>query len=130
MIFTTRPNDFNTEINVVACYLQHDGRFVLLQRQPHKTHGGKWGLPAGKVEEGENQELAIVREIFEETGIKVSQEDLKKYQSLWVRNEGHDIDYHTFSISLGSLPPIVLSIDEHQDFKWVTPRVFWNEFSA
>jgi len=37
MIFKEAPADFKKEIDVVGCYVEHDGNFVLLHRQPHKT---------------------------------------------------------------------------------------------
>jgi len=50
MIYTNKPQGFIENIQVVACYLEHDGKILLLQRQPNKTHGGRWGLPAGKID--------------------------------------------------------------------------------
>ncbi len=46
---------------------------------------GKWDLPKGKIEEGENIEECAIREVMEETGIK----DLKI-------TEFRDITYHIF----------------------------------
>jgi|SRR3990172_2629004 len=40
--------------------------FVLLIKDPYY----RWALPKGKIEEGETQEMAAMREIDEETGIK------------------------------------------------------------
>jgi len=41
MIWKEAPEDFNKKIDVVACYLEHNGKFVLLQRQPHKSSGNQ-----------------------------------------------------------------------------------------
>lgn len=121
MIFTEAPKDFQKEIDVVACYIQHADKFVLLQRNPDKAHGTKWGLPAGKIDAGETMHKAMQREIFEETALRIPSDNLQYYTSLFVRNEGHDLEYHMFSIDLDEEPTIQINPYEHQDFKWVTP---------
>ena len=61
---------------VAAALTDADGR-VLMQRRPDdKQHGGLWEFPGGKVEAGETPEAALVRELYEELGIKVEAESL------------------------------------------------------
>jgi 8-oxo-dGTP diphosphatase len=122
MIFSEKPDGFAPQISVVACYVQFNGNFILLQRQPSKTHGGKWGLPAGKIDPGEDDYAAVIREVYEETGIKVNKGHLKKLKTLWVENEGHEIEYHTFILTLTAPTKIVLSDDEHQAYRWTSPE--------
>src|SRR3989338_300908 len=121
MLFKTQPADFKKEIDVVVCYVEHDGSFILPPRQPYKTHGGKWGLPAGKVDAGETVSRAMAREIFEETGIEIPENDLVYFRSIFVRNEGHDFDYHMFLAKVAAPPGITINPKEHQGYVWASP---------
>lgn len=121
MILEKRPVDFRPIIQVVGCYLHYQSKFLLLQRNSNKTHGGQWGLPAGKIDQGEDKYQAVIRETYEETGINLEPEDLVLNCSLDVRNNGHDLIFHIFEANLDSKPDVKLEKHEHQDFKWVTP---------
>lgn len=58
-------------INVVAGILQKEGRVLIAQRAEAK-HESRWEFPGGKVELGESEEDALVRELKEELSVKVS----------------------------------------------------------
>lgn len=47
-----------------------DGR-LLLVRRAHEPGRGLWSLPGGRVEPGEDEASAVVRELREETGLTV-----------------------------------------------------------
>lgn len=59
---------------VAACVvIFRDQAILAVSRKKDAT---AYGLPAGKIEDGESPEAAAVRELFEETGIVVSAENL------------------------------------------------------
>ena len=47
------------------------GRLLLIQRG-HDPGAGLWSLPGGRVEPGESDEQALIREVAEETGLVVA----------------------------------------------------------
>ena len=58
---------------VVACaLLDPDNRVLITQRPPGKSMAGLWEFPGGKVEDGESPEDALVRELAEELGVRVT----------------------------------------------------------
>lgn len=120
MIFKNPPPDFQKEIDVVGCYVMNDGKFLMLRRHAHKTSGNAWGLPAGKRNADETIEQAMQRELQEETGIEIPEENLRYFDYVSVRHEGHDFHYHMFSVGCDVVPEVRLSPSEHQAFRWVT----------
>ncbi|HEY6814678.1 MAG TPA: NUDIX domain-containing protein [Croceibacterium sp.] len=67
-----------TPVAVVAVALRDSRGRVLLQQCPaHKRHAGKWEFPGGKVEQKEEQKVALCREVFEELGLELSPDALE-----------------------------------------------------
>lgn len=56
-------------IGIVVAARTADGRLLLIRR----ADSGKWALPGGTLEWGEQLRLAITREVLEETGAEVIQ---------------------------------------------------------
>ena len=55
---------------VAAALVDADGRVLLQQRPPGKPMAHLWEFPGGKVEPGEAPEIALIRELEEELGIR------------------------------------------------------------
>lgn len=119
-IHVTQPHDFNALVEVAACYIEIDGKLLLLERASHKLEGNAWGVPAGKLEKDESPQQGARRELFEETGIDI--QPLSKFQSLatlYIRKPEVDYVYHMFEIVLEHMPKVHLS-DEHLNYAWVS----------
>ncbi|NEO33136.1 MAG: NUDIX domain-containing protein [Symploca sp. SIO3C6] len=56
-----------------ACILNNEGKIILQKRGDFK---GSWGFPGGALELGESAEEALLREVKEETGLRVKIENL------------------------------------------------------
>lgn len=61
----------NRPLAVVVTVLVHDGKLLLIRRR-RGDYVNLWGLPGGKIEEGEHLSEAACREIAEESGISAS----------------------------------------------------------
>ena len=61
-------------ILVAACALiDTDGRVLIAQRPQGKAMAGLWEFPGGKIEDGEQPEQTLIRELREELSIVVSE---------------------------------------------------------
>ena len=64
-------SDTRPPLEVVCAIVPMNERILVARRSKTMTHPGKWEFPGGKIERGETQEMAIVREIREELGASV-----------------------------------------------------------
>ena len=68
-------------IRTVGGALFKDSRLLIMKRvSSRKVWPGLWEIPGGRLEKGETDEEALVREFLEETGIKIKV--LRKYHAV------------------------------------------------
>ncbi len=112
-------------MRVVGCFIEHDGKILILHRLPNKSQGDKWGIPAGKVDEGENDRQTVIREIMEETQIDISNKDIKFVCEMVDILPDKTVYFQAFRVIFDNEPKVIINPNEHQDFKWVTPKEFY-----
>lgn len=122
MIFLQEPAEFKARFDVVGCFCERNGKILLLLRHQNKPEGNTWGVPAGKVEAGESSVEAMVRELFEETGLICEPTKLDFIHSLFVKFPEYDLRYHVFKFIVPGNETITLDATAHTDFCWVEPR--------
>ncbi|MGN0700137.1 MAG: NUDIX domain-containing protein [Oscillospiraceae bacterium] len=93
------------------------GEILLTQRVPEKTSGGKWECSGGCAVSGETSREAAVRELREETGLRVSTEDITLEWTLTTDSMLRDFYIVTKDARLESL---MLQATEVCAAKWVT----------
>ncbi len=104
----------------------HEGRVLVLREASTYKDGtniGRYHMPGGRIEPGENFEAALRREVREETGLEVEL-IMPVYVGEWrpvIRDVPHQI-IATFMACkpVGNLE-IVLS-EEHDSFEWINPK--------
>ena len=107
----------NSIINAVGIwfYSVATQRYLYLMRNDPK-HPQCWGLPGGKIEDGESMMAAMERECREELGSMpdyIKLVPLEKFTSA-----DHGFSYHTFFCSVeGEFTPVLN--DEHVGYAWI-----------
>ncbi|MBW9110897.1 NUDIX hydrolase [Microbacterium ureisolvens] len=103
--------------HVVAsvCVVRGDGLVLLTRRAAGKDWGLTWEFPAGSALTGESSEQAAVRELQEETGVRVSTSDLRLVGRLTERTALFDV----YVTHVAGDPVLALDPEEVCDSAWV-----------
>ena len=107
------------KIEVVAAIIEREGRFLLGKRSPLRLSApGYWCPISGRVEAGESRADAVVREVREETGLRVSA------LCEVAQCDTHDgtAVIHWWRTLLLDDSPARLANDEHTELAWLTPE--------
>lgn len=102
-------------VHVVAAVVLKDGRYLVTRRQKGTHLEGYWEFPGGKVDPGESDEAALVREIREEldAGVKVGRLVLATTHHYPERS----VSLAFYECALTSEPRPLLG----QEMRWVSP---------
>jgi len=85
-------------IRLVAAVIERDGRYLITQRRSTAVLPGLWEFPGGRVEEGETDEQALRRELFERLGTEV---DVKARMAHRVHHyNGYSVDLNLFQAAI------------------------------
>ena len=120
MIYQEKPKNFDASFQVSAVYCFFDGKMLILKRANHKkSEPGKWGVPAGKIEHGEDKVSCAMREMKEETDVDLSPEKLsfvKEVHVVW--DEAH-FSFNIFRYEFDELPEISINY-ESSEYQWIS----------
>src|SRR5262245_42951932 len=90
LVFTTPPVDFRPKMYIAAVFCEFEGKFLFLLRQPGKSCENTWGIPGGKVDKGEAAKQGALRELVEETGLKLTENEVEDLGHVFIRYPTHD----------------------------------------
>jgi 8-oxo-dGTP diphosphatase len=101
-------------LRVVAAVIESDGRYLITQRRAVAVLPLLWEFPGGRVETGETDQAALLREVQHRIGVTVRVGKLISF----VRHEyeRYTVDLHLYECTLQSGEPERHNVN---DFCWV-----------
>lgn len=113
--------------SAVHLIITKDNKILLQKRKGSKLWPGYYALPAGHIDEGENQYEAVVREAKEELGIEISRDNLLSEYTVLRRNHFEIdgkvlepyIDYY-FDVETYSGTPKIMEEDKCDELVWAS----------
>jgi 8-oxo-dGTP diphosphatase len=108
--------DVSVQFSAACAVIFDEEDRALLVRENYAGH--RFGLPGGQVEPGESPEEAAVREVFEETGLRVLVEDLV---GLYRFLEPPSFTGYAFRCTIVDGDPAVPASGEIAEIGWYPP---------
>jgi nucleoside triphosphatase len=92
----------------VYAIIVNEGKMLLIRSR----YGGKYFLPGGGIETGERIEVALRREVKEETGIEIDALDFAYFQEDFFYYDPHDAAYHSLQFYYFCRPRTLRLLDD------------------
>jgi dATP pyrophosphohydrolase len=105
------------KVQVVVC-----SQNAVLLLQTNAKRGGFWQNVTGSVEEQEDWADAAIRELLEETGLRIRPNNLIDLNLQWqfMDRWGRDVEEKAFLATVDHVAKGVILSDEHQQFQWLS----------
>jgi len=103
-------------VDVVAALIWDKDKFLICQRPATKARPLLWEFVGGKVESGETNEEALIRECYEELDIKLE----IGYEFMRVEHEYPDITVNLILLN-ATIADGEPKLNEHNDIRWIKP---------
>jgi 8-oxo-dGTP diphosphatase len=113
------PPSAKLNLRVVAAVIESQGRYLITQRRAIAVLPLLWEFPGGKVEPGETDQQALVREVEFRLGVTVSVGKLISF----VRHqyERYTVDLHLYECAIERGTPACINVN---DFRWAPSSAF------
>lgn len=112
-----KDGDFRLAVHI--CVFSSDGRMLVQKRQTNKApYPDLWDLSAGgSAIAGETSAQAAERELFEETGLKISFADIRPHLTVHFDEGFNDLYLVEYDAEIGALN---IQQEEVQEVKWAS----------
>jgi 8-oxo-dGTP diphosphatase len=101
---------------VVGAVVRDQRRILVLRRPADDFMGAIFELPSGKVNPGETLDIALAREVKEETGLDVTAITGYLGHFDYLSGSGMPSRQFTFTVDVADTAPVVLT--EHDEYRW------------
>lgn len=107
-------------IRVVGAVVERDGRYLITQRRPNAVLPLLWEFPGGRVEAGESDLQALVREVKHRLGARVD------VRLPWICFRTHPYEQYTVDLYLYECDLVEEELEclAVNDYRWVTSEEF------
>lgn len=105
--------------------LNSKGQVLMLKRKEDDFYGGILELPSGNMEDGENIKDTLIREIEEETALKVNK--IYSYINAFDYSSGSGKKARQFNFQVAVDETENIELTEHNEYKWVNLENVDNE---
>ena len=86
----------------VQCIIKKDNKILLLKRQNTNFGNNKYALPGGHLEYTEDIQEGMARELYEEVGLNIKEDDLHLYKIIkMVDAKGEQTEYTLGAVAKG-----------------------------
>lgn len=104
-------------LDVVCAILEKDGKILLARRPDHADQPGMWEFAGGKVERGETQPEALIRELREELAIEAQ-------PGRYVASHQREVSQRLIHLHAWHVPRFIGTpvAHYHSQLVWCTPR--------
>lgn len=107
-------------VRVVAAVIQREGRYLITQRRDEAVLPRMWEFPGGKVEAGEADDTALLREVRHRVGVEV--EVTEKVAERHHEYDGYEVHLTLYACTLPpGAEPQPLNV---RDVRWVASDEF------
>lgn len=100
----------------IAFFRTTDQKYLLCRRGPKESGAGAWEFPGGKIDQGESEKQALVREIQEELSVQIFEDQL-----VYVSDHLHQYETKMIHIYLYKYDVSELNYQliDHDQAEWV-----------
>jgi len=108
------PEHTQVKVSVLA-YIVKDNKILFQRRFNTGWEDGKYTVPSGRVDKGELPKEALIRELKEELGIDVKNEDLQFIYSNFIRDK---YSIFMFKVNNWQGEPKIMEPDKCDELTW------------
>ncbi len=114
---------YKMPVSVQILLFNENGEVLLLKRKKTGFGDSKYGFIGGHVEKGENVKKAIIREVNEEIGVEIAENDLE-FRNIMNRKVNQDVEYIDFIFIAKKWKGNIRNMEPEKcsELKWCSPN--------